>query len=163
MRSQQPALGLRMMPFHQIIDGCDSKGLLAFLMIEALDSIQNIDSIASVDDVNVLLVGCLDLSTDMGIPGDFNATSCRTALEAVSEACARHGRIMGLAGLYNNPKLQDWAINTLNVRFIISQQYSNLLAADAIQCVARVNSVDRTSLLPKTVTYEGSNGWGVFS
>ncbi|RDL30419.1 2-keto-3-deoxy-L-rhamnonate aldolase [Venustampulla echinocandica] len=151
MWGQQPALGLRMMPFNKIVEVCDSVGSSVLLMIEAADSIENIDSIAAVDGVDVLLVGCLDLSTDMGMPGKYEARAFRAALESVSAACQRHGRLMGLAGLYNNPEIQDWAINTLKVRFIMCQQDSNILAAGAIECAAEVSSVDRTAPMPSKV------------
>jgi hypothetical protein len=144
MWGQQPALGLRTMPFNKVIEVCDSVGSSVLLMIEAFDSIENIDSIASVEGVDALLVGCLDLSTDMGIPGKFESREFRTALETISAACQRHDKLMAIAGLYNNPEIQDWAINTLKVRFMVCQQDSNILAAGLKQCAVGVISVDRT-------------------
>lgn len=151
MWGQQPALGLRTMPFNKVVEVCDAVGSSVIVMIEAADSVEDIDSIAAVDGVDALLVGCLDLSTDMGMPGKFETRAFRTALETISAACQRHGRIMGLAGLYNNPEIQDWAINTLKVRFMMCQQDSNLLAASAIECAAGVTRVDRTTLLHSKV------------
>ncbi|KAH8745754.1 Pyruvate/Phosphoenolpyruvate kinase-like domain-containing protein [Hyaloscypha finlandica] len=145
MWGQQPALGLRTMPFNKVIEVCDSVGSSVLLMIETFDSIENIDSIASVEGVDALLVGCLDLSTDMGIPGKFESREFRTALETISAACQRHGKLMAIAGLYNNPEIQDWAINTLKVRFMVCQQDSNILAAGLKQCAVGVISVDRTA------------------
>lgn len=133
------------MPFDKVIEVCDAVGSSVILMIEAADSVEHIDSIAAVDGVDALLIGCLDLSTDMGIPGQFDAREFRRALETVSAACQRHGKIMGLAGLYENPEIQDWAINTLKVRFMMCQQDSNILAAGAIKCAAGARSVERST------------------
>ena len=145
MWGQQPALGLRATAFTQVIEVCDSVASSVILMIEAFDSIENIDAIAGVENVDALLVGCLDLSTDMGIPGKFESAEFRAALERISAACQRYGKLMAIAGLYNNPEIQDWAINTLKVRFILCQQDSNLLATAAIECAKDVASVDRTA------------------
>jgi 2-keto-3-deoxy-L-rhamnonate aldolase RhmA len=133
------------MPWNKVVEVCDAVGSSVLLMIEAADSIEDIDAIAAVEGVDALLVGCIDLSTDMGMPGKFEERAFRTALETVSAACQRHGRLMGLAGLYNNPEIQGWAINTLKVRFMMCQQDSNILAAGAIECAAGVASVDRTA------------------
>ena len=145
MWGQQPALGLRTVPFSKVIEVCDTVGSSVLLMIEAFDSIENIDAIASVEGVDALLVGCLDLSTDMGIPGNFESREFRAALEIISAACQRHGKLMAVAGLYNNPEIQDWVINTLKVRFMMCQQDSNLLDVGLKHCVAGVTSVDRTA------------------
>lgn len=141
---QQPVLGMRVTPLQKIVDVCDTAASSVVVMIEAADATDNIDEIAAVDGVDMLLVGCLDLSTDMGEPGAIETPAFRAALEAVSAACQRHGRLMGVAGLYNNRKFQDWAINTLKVRFMLCQQDSNLLAVGAMECAAAVATVDRT-------------------
>jgi 2-keto-3-deoxy-L-rhamnonate aldolase RhmA len=146
MWGQQPVLGLRMTPLPKIVDICNRAASSVVVMIEAADSITNVESIAAVEGVDVLLVGCIDLSTDMGIPGNFESKRFRSALEVVSAACRRHGKLMGIAGLYNNREFQDWVINTLGVRFMLCQQDSNVLAIGAMECAAAVASVDGTVL-----------------
>ncbi|VUC37645.1 unnamed protein product [Clonostachys rosea] len=141
MWGQQPVLGLRITPVDRVVETCDRMGSSVIVMIESEDSVENIDSIAAVQGIDVLLVGCVDLSIDMGMPGDFASKKFRSALEAVSVACRRHGKLMGLAGLYDNRESQDWAINTLQVRFMLCQQDSNVLALGAIQCAEAVASV----------------------
>lgn len=144
MWGQQPALKMRIAPYKELVELCNSITSSVILMIEAYDSIENIDSIAAVEGVDVLLVGCLDMSTDMGMPGEYQRSEFRKVLEIVSAACQRHGRLMGLAGLYNNPEIQDWAINELQVRFLLCQQDSNILAVGATECAVGVSQVDRT-------------------
>jgi 2-keto-3-deoxy-L-rhamnonate aldolase RhmA len=138
MWAQQPVLGMQKATLPGIAEACNAKGSSVLVMIEAMGGVKNIDSIAGVDGVDMLLVGCLDLSTDMGIPGNFDAKDFQEALTDISQACRRHGKIMGLAGLYNNPSLQRWAINELGVRFILCQQDSNLIAVAARECAAGV-------------------------
>nr|A0A0F7GG11.1 RecName: Full=4-hydroxy-4-methyl-2-oxoglutarate aldolase tasA; AltName: Full=Tetramic acid Sch210971/2 biosynthesis cluster protein A [Hapsidospora irregularis]AKG54861.1 HpcH/HpaI aldolase [Hapsidospora irregularis] len=141
MWGQQPVLGLRVTPLHKIAEVCDRVASSVVVMIEAADSIEQADAIAAVEGVDVLLVGCIDLSTDMGIAGNFESKRFRAALEAVSAACHRHGKLMGLAGLYNNRKLQEWAVHSLRARFILCQQDSNLLALGAMECAGAVASI----------------------
>ncbi|PSR84131.1 hypothetical protein BD289DRAFT_453499 [Coniella lustricola] len=119
---QQPALGLRQTPLPKLIDICNARGSSVVVMIETVESIDNIDAIADVEGVDMLLVGCLDLSTDMGSPGLTETKEFRMALETVGRACRRRGKTMGIAGLYNNPKLHDWAINELGVLTRYSQE-----------------------------------------
>ncbi|CAI7637002.1 unnamed protein product [Penicillium glandicola] len=144
MWAQQPAVGLRPMPLPDLIEVCNSQASSVVVMIEAAESLLNLDEIASVKGVDMLLVGCLDLSTDMGIPGRFDNKGFHAALEAVSQVCARHGKIFGIAGLYNNPRLQSWAINELGVRFMLCQQDSNLLGIGATKCAEAVATIDGT-------------------
>jgi 2-keto-3-deoxy-L-rhamnonate aldolase RhmA len=146
MWGQQPALGMRATAINRIVELCNAAASSVIVMIEAADSVENIEAIAAVDGIDVLLVGCLDLSTDMGMPGRFETRAFRVALEMVSAACRHHGKTMGLAGIYNNRELHDWAINTLNVRFMLCQQDSNLLAMAAIDCASAVARIDRTRL-----------------
>lgn len=76
------------------------------------------DEIASVDGVDVLLIESNDLSVELGVPGQFETPEFQTALEKVSHACSRHKKIFGLAGIYDAPEIQGWAVNTLGARFI---------------------------------------------
>lgn len=147
MWAQQPALGMRAVSLPKLVNACNRVASSVVVMIEAAESLEHIDAIAAVEGVDMLLVGCLDLSTDMNIPGRFEDEEFRAALEAVSRACRHRGRIMGLAGIYNNPSFQDWAINELGVRFMLCQQDSNLLAGAAKECAQGVAGVDRTVLV----------------
>ncbi|KGO42817.1 Pyruvate/Phosphoenolpyruvate kinase [Penicillium expansum] len=101
---------------------------------EPLDSIENVDDIAAVDGVDVLLIGSNDLAIELGVPGQFESTEFRNALEKVSQSCHKHRKIFGLAGIYDAPEIQDWALNTLGARFILAQQDSGLIAGAGKKC-----------------------------
>jgi 2-keto-3-deoxy-L-rhamnonate aldolase RhmA len=144
---QQAAVGMRTMPMQKMVETINAEASAVEVMIESANSIPNVDAIAAVDGVDMLIIGCIDLSTDMGIPGMVDASEFRTALEAVGVACRRHNKVFGLAGNYDDQKFQDWAINTLGVRLILCQVDSNLISIGAIESVAKVASVDGTVLL----------------
>lgn len=143
---QQASIGLRAMPMQTLAQTVNGEASAVGVMIEAAESIANIDAIAAVDGVDLLTVGCIDLSSDMGIPGQVNRPEFREALEAVSAACRKHDKIFGLAGNYNDLEFQDWVINTLGVRLILCNVDSNLISVGAIESISRIASIDKTAL-----------------
>ncbi|RKK07378.1 hypothetical protein BFJ66_g16927 [Fusarium oxysporum f. sp. cepae] len=143
---QQAAVGLRAMPMQIMTDEVNSRASAVGVMIESEESIPNVDAIAAVEGVDILIVGCIDLSSTMGIPGQVDAPKFRAALEAVSAACQRHNKVFGLAGNYTDLKFQDWVINTLGVRLILAHVDSNLISIGAMECAQRIATIDRTVL-----------------
>ncbi|USP82133.1 hypothetical protein yc1106_09407 [Curvularia clavata] len=140
MTGQLPLFGLKTTHQDQIISESNSRGSSVFLMIETKESIDNVGDIASVEGVDVLLIGSNDLAIELGVPGQFESQKFRSALAKVSEACRKHGKIMGLAGIYGQPVIQDWAVNELGVGFILVGQDSGFIAATAKESVRAVPS-----------------------
>ena len=54
--------------------------------------------------VDVLFVGPLDLSVNLGTPGVFTTPEMRRALETVVQSCRAHGKV---AGILSRPELVD--------------------------------------------------------
>jgi 2-keto-3-deoxy-L-rhamnonate aldolase RhmA len=67
--------------------------VMIIAQIETTQGLENVDRIASIDGVDALWVGQYDLTTSMGIPGQFDRTEFRDALRLVAEACRRHGKV----------------------------------------------------------------------
>lgn len=143
---QQASVGLKTMPMAQLATLVNKQASGVGMMIETEEAIENIDEIAAVEGVDLLMVGCIDLSTDMGMPGEIQDPKFRSALEAVSAAAKRHDKVFGLAGNYNDPEFQDWVINTLGVRLFLCNVDSNLISVGAMDCIGKVNAIDRTRL-----------------
>lgn len=135
MTGQLPIFRLRPMPIPTVIEESNAHASTVVLMIETKDSIDNVNEIAAVEDADVLLIGSNDLSIELGVPGDFKSQPFRDALTAVSQACKKYGKTMGLAGIYDWPDLQAWAIDELGVRVILAQQDSGLLVGGGKKCV----------------------------
>jgi 4-hydroxy-2-oxoheptanedioate aldolase len=66
-------------------------------MIETPEAVENADAIAAIDGIDVLHIGASDLSTEMGIPGQY--THERAAFETVAGAAKGHGKAMGVGGV----------------------------------------------------------------
>src|SRR6202163_2847239 len=57
---------------------------LLMAMIETPEAVANADAIAAVDGIHVLHIGASDLSTEMGIPGQYQHERMRAAVETVA-------------------------------------------------------------------------------
>lgn len=63
---------------------------LAIAQIETAEAIENVDEIAAVKGIDVLLVGPNDLSISMGIPGEYDNPEFLAAIEKVCKAAERN-------------------------------------------------------------------------
>jgi 2-keto-3-deoxy-L-rhamnonate aldolase RhmA len=68
-----------------------NNGLVIVPMIETNQSLENLDAIASVPGVDVLLVGPSDLSIELGVPLDYSCNTYQRALDKIATAAARNG------------------------------------------------------------------------
>jgi 2-keto-3-deoxy-L-rhamnonate aldolase RhmA len=129
MTGQLPLFSLQPTPTQRIVDETNAHASSVILMIETADSVANVEDIASVDGVDVLLIGSNDLAIELQVPGQFTSTEFRSALEKVSAACRKFGKTFGLAGIYDAPDIQRWALQELGAGFMLVQQDSGLLSA----------------------------------
>ncbi len=73
--------------------------VLTIVMIESPEAVKNADDIASVDGVDVLLIGSFDLTSELGIPGQMGHQKLIDAYQAVGDACRKHGKVLGMGGI----------------------------------------------------------------
>lgn len=66
------------------------------LQIETPEAVDASDDIAAIDGVDVLFVGPLDLSVNLGCPGDFSQPHFVEALQKVVQSCEAHGKAAGI-------------------------------------------------------------------
>jgi 2-dehydro-3-deoxyglucarate aldolase/4-hydroxy-2-oxoheptanedioate aldolase len=71
--------------------------LLVIAQIETAEGLANVDAIAAVEGVDGLWIGQFDLTTSLGIPGQFDHPTFLDATERVLEACHKHGKAATLA------------------------------------------------------------------
>ena len=102
---------------------------LTVVMLETPTAIANADEIASVPGVDVLLIGSNDLCAEMGIPGDFGSDRLAEAYGKMIEACRKHGKFPGMAGVYNEAIMQRYI--GMGARFVLSGQDGAFLMAAA--------------------------------
>ena len=64
-------------------------------LIETAEGIENIDQIAAVKGVDCLWIGHFDLSTSLGIAGQFDHPTFAAAEDRVRRAARKHGKALG--------------------------------------------------------------------
>ena len=97
--------------------------------LETPEAVANADAIAAVPGVDVLMFGTSDLTATMGIPGQIGHPDVRKAYETVGAACAKHGKFMGMGGVYDEKVAPDYI--KLGARFILSGSDHSFLMAGA--------------------------------
>jgi 2-keto-3-deoxy-L-rhamnonate aldolase RhmA len=90
-----PALGYAAIGQAEVCRRLNQETLL-MAMIETPEAVGNAEAIAAVDGIDVLHIGASDLSTEMGIPGQYQHERMRAAFEAVAKAARGHGKAMGV-------------------------------------------------------------------
>ena len=105
--------------------------ILVVVMIETPEAVANAAAIAAVPGVDVLLFGTSDLTATMGIPGQIGHPDVRKAYETVGAACQKHGKVMGMGGVYDEKVAPDYI--KLGARFILSGNDMAFLSAGASQ------------------------------
>lgn len=68
---------------------------LLIAQIETRAGLENVERIAAVDGIDVLWIGQFDLTSSLGIPGQFDRPEFHEALDRVLAACRRHNRAAG--------------------------------------------------------------------
>ncbi len=86
-----------------------NRELLTVLQIETVEAVKDAGEIAAVDGADVLFVGPLDLSTNMGIRSQFEHEDFLQAISSVSDACKKNGKTAGilLPGLESLDRMLD--------------------------------------------------------
>jgi 4-hydroxy-2-oxoheptanedioate aldolase len=70
--------------------------LVTLTQIETAEAVANADAIAAVDGVDVLFVGPMDLTTSLGIPGQYGDARFHDALRTVADAAKRADKAAGI-------------------------------------------------------------------
>ncbi len=83
-----------LLPLEQYLERSNRETFIV-AQIEEPEALANLDGIAAVEGVDVLLVGPGDLSLQLGIPGEVRNPRVLEACDRVVEACRRHGKVAG--------------------------------------------------------------------
>ena len=70
--------------------------ILLLAQIETAAGVEQAERIAAVEGIDVLWIGHFDLTTSLGIPGQFTHPDYLRALDQVLAACHRHGKTPGI-------------------------------------------------------------------
>lgn len=73
--------------------------VLLIAQIETAEGLANVDAIAAVEGIDALWIGQFDLTTSLGIPGQFDHPRFVEGTRKVLEACHKHGKAAALGML----------------------------------------------------------------
>ena len=79
------------------VSGPASAGVACVVQIESATAVENAAEIAAVEGVDALIVGCSDLSLDLGAPGELESAPMLAAIRQVQQAAAGAGIASGIA------------------------------------------------------------------
>ena len=113
---------------------------LLIAMIETPEAVANADAIAAVEGIDTLHIGSTDLSTEMGIPGDYRHPRMRDAFEVVGRAARTQGKSMGVGGVRQDVEFQSWLLN-LGVRYLTSGSDTLYILSGGRADVAQIRQV----------------------
>lgn len=82
-----------------------NEAVMVVTMMETVTALENVEEIAAVNGIDMLLVGSNDLSNEMGIGGEYDHPRLRDAFQRTIAAAQRNGKHVGVGGLAARPDL----------------------------------------------------------
>ena len=131
-----PSLGYAQLSQPEICRRLNQETLL-IAMIETPEAVANADAIAAVEGIDTLHIGSTDLSTEMGIPGDYRHERMRGAYETIARAAKTHGKSMCVGGVRQDVEFQSWLLG-LGVRYLTSGSDTLYILSGGRADVARI-------------------------
>ena len=108
-----------------------NQATMVVVMLETPQAIDNVEGIAAVPGVDVLLIGTNDLCMEMGIPGQVGDPKVVAVYERVIAACTANGIYPGLGGVYE-PRLMERYI-AMGMRFVLAGSDLSMMMAASRQ------------------------------
>jgi 2-keto-3-deoxy-L-rhamnonate aldolase RhmA len=105
--------------------------VLTVVMIESPEGVKNADAIASVDGIDVLLIGSFDLTSEMGIPGQMGHQKLVDAVQTVGDACRKHGKALGVGGINQDEDARRYI--GMGSRFLSSGNDHSFIVSGSIE------------------------------
>ena len=117
MTGALPQLNFKPTPISEVATSLN-ESMLVIIMLESPEAIENVEEIAAVSGVDVILIGTNDLCMEMGIPGEYDNLKIKEAYKKVIQACAKHGKTPGMGGVYNEDLMSEYI--GMGMKFILS-------------------------------------------
>jgi 2-keto-3-deoxy-L-rhamnonate aldolase RhmA len=92
--------------------------ILTVVMLESPEAVKNAADIAAVDGIDVLFIGTSDLSSELGVAGQMGHPKIIDAYDTVGAACRKHGKILGMGGVYDEENASRYV--GMGARFVLT-------------------------------------------
>ena len=130
MTGSLPQLNFKPTPIPEVAKSLNDS-MLIIIMLESPEAIENVEEIAAVSGVDVILIGTNDLCMEMGIPGEYDNFKIKEAYKKVIKACAKHGKTPGMGGVYNEDLMSEYI--GMGMKFILSGSDLSFMMNSATQ------------------------------
>jgi 2-keto-3-deoxy-L-rhamnonate aldolase RhmA len=117
--------------------------ILIIPMIETPRAVENAEAIAAISGIDALLIGTNDLVLEMGLAGQIGHERVRQAYETVGQACRRHGKVLGMGGVYDEELARRYI--GMGARFVLAANDHALLLNAAAQRTQYLRSLTQAS------------------
>ena len=125
-----PQIDFESMPMAEATRMINASTLLV-IMLETPEAIDNVEEIAAVPGIDVLLIGTSDLCMELGIPGQVGDPRIGEIYARVIAACQANGIYPGLGGVYEPPLMEKYIAQ--GMRFVLAGSDLSLLMGAARQ------------------------------
>ena len=113
---------------------------LLVIQIERQEGVDNLEEMLSIPGVDVACLGCLDLSVDLGVPGELNHPRMVEAIQRVVDVAESHGLASGII-VADMAMIDRWVGR--GMRFVSYATDALLLREAAMHAVERLRSLKR--------------------
>jgi len=113
--------------------------ILTIVMLESPEAVRNADAIAAVEGVDVLFIGTSDLTAELGISGQMGHRKVIEAYQAVGDACRKHGKTLGMGGVYDEDNASRYV--AMGARFLLTGSDHSYIVDGASRRMAFFNGL----------------------
>lgn len=117
--------------------------ILTIVMLESPEAIANADAIAAVEGIDVLFIGTSDLTAELGISGQMGHLKVIDAYQAVGDACRKHGKTLGMGGVYDEENASRYV--TMGARFLLTGSDHGYIAMGASKRAEFFNGLSKVN------------------
>jgi 2-keto-3-deoxy-L-rhamnonate aldolase RhmA len=126
-----PPLYAYMAPHVAVAQKAINDEVLTVVMIESPEAVSNAEEIASIDGVDVLLIGSFDLTSELGIPGQMDHPKLIEAYQVVGDACRKHDKALGMGGINDDENARRYI--AMGSRFITSGNDHSFIISGSLE------------------------------
>jgi 2-dehydro-3-deoxyglucarate aldolase len=116
--------------------------LVIIAQIEHKDAVKNIDKIISTEGVDGIIIGPYDLSSSMGVPGEYERDDVREAIQKILDECEAQKKPSGFHVIESNPSflIEKIQLGCTFLAFSIDFLFLGDLARDSMAEVKKMVS-----------------------
>lgn len=123
-----------------------NESMVCIPIIESKESVENIDAIVSVEGIDGITIGPMDLSISLGCFQQFENPTYVAAVEKVRRACRKHGKAMG-TGCYSGEHARACIAEGDSLLLVAGDDL--FLASEATRQITTLRTAEERRVVPQ--------------